>query len=120
MENSNNNAVANFVMEDVALNVSYKIGTNGTTNLAAVTRSGVVHVYKHTLNGKCGKPLKPKTTIQIASDNSENKSTIISPIPVINVAFKNDASLMLCHGFLSLLVFEDVVSSDDVCCKIFL
>lgn len=50
-DNTNNNAVANFIMEDIVQSVTHKIGENDSTNMAAVTRSGVVHVYRHTLNG---------------------------------------------------------------------
>lgn len=45
------NAVASFLMEDVCQNVSLTFGNNGATTMAAVTRSGVVHIYQHTLNG---------------------------------------------------------------------
>lgn len=45
------NAVACFLMEDVCQNISIVEGEDGSTNMAVVTRSGVVHIYKHTLNG---------------------------------------------------------------------
>jgi len=43
------NSVASFLMEDVAMSVSL-CGTD-VTNLVAVTRSGVLHLYRHQLNG---------------------------------------------------------------------
>lgn len=45
------NAVASFLMEDVCQNVSVISNNDGATNMATVTRSGVVHIYRHTLNG---------------------------------------------------------------------
>lgn len=45
------NAMASFLMDDVAQHVSIVIGSDYTTNMAALTRSGSVHVYRHTLNG---------------------------------------------------------------------
>lgn len=44
-------SVASFVMDDICQQVSVSVGTDGSTNMAVVTRSGVAHVYKHTLNG---------------------------------------------------------------------
>lgn len=38
-------------MDDFATSVTHKIVDDGSMNLAAVTKSGVVHVYRHTLNG---------------------------------------------------------------------
>lgn len=48
---STKNAVASFMMEDIVQNVSVNVASDGSTNLAATVRSGVVHVYRHTLNG---------------------------------------------------------------------
>lgn len=45
------NGVASLLMEDAAVSVTLVEGSENVTNLAAVTRSGVVHVYQHTLNG---------------------------------------------------------------------
>lgn len=45
------NAVANLLMEDIAQNLSIHVSQDGCTNVAAVVRSGVVHIYQHTLNG---------------------------------------------------------------------
>lgn len=45
------NAVASLLMEDIALSVTLVEGSDNITSLAAITRSGVVHVYQHTLNG---------------------------------------------------------------------
>lgn len=45
------NAVASLLMEDVAVSISILDGTENTTSVAVVTRSGVAHVYQLTLNG---------------------------------------------------------------------
>jgi len=41
--------VASFVMEDVAVCVS--LCNTDTTSMVAVTRSGILHLYRHQLNG---------------------------------------------------------------------
>lgn len=38
-------------MEDITHNVSVNVASDGSTNMAATVRSGVVHIYKQTLNG---------------------------------------------------------------------
>jgi hypothetical protein len=43
------NSVASFMMEDVAVCVS--LCSTDTTGMVAVTRSGVLHLYRHQLNG---------------------------------------------------------------------
>jgi hypothetical protein len=43
------NSVASFVMEDVAVCVS--LCSTDTASMVAVTRSGVLHLYRHQLNG---------------------------------------------------------------------
>lgn len=45
------NAVANFTTEDVSCNVSVVVTSDGTANLSAITRSGVVHIFRHKPNG---------------------------------------------------------------------
>lgn len=45
------NAVASFLMEDIVNYLSIFIDHEGSTNMAATVRSGVVHVYQHRLNG---------------------------------------------------------------------
>jgi hypothetical protein len=43
------NSVASFLMEDVAACVS--LCSTDVTNMVAVTRSGVLHLFRHQLNG---------------------------------------------------------------------
>lgn len=45
------NAVTSFLMEDIVHNVALTAQSDGTTSVAASVRSGVVHIYEHTLNG---------------------------------------------------------------------
>nr|XP_023026900.1 WD repeat-containing protein 43 [Leptinotarsa decemlineata] len=101
------NAVASFLMEDIVQNVSIHVGADGSTNLAATVRSGVVHIFQHTLNGKCGKPLKPKTTIQVVSDAGHSKNTV-TPIRIFGAIYRDDDSLCIGHGTEIVLTFENV------------
>lgn len=38
-------------MEDIALSVCILGASSNVANITAVTRSGVAHIYQHTLNG---------------------------------------------------------------------
>ncbi|KAI4471388.1 wd repeat-containing protein 43 [Holotrichia oblita] len=102
--NPEKNAIASFLMDDIAQSVSVVVGSDSTTNMAALTRGGLVHIYQHMLNGKRNKPLKPKTTIQIASDTGQN----VFPIPIMGAQFQKDLSLLICHGSSILLTFENI------------
>ncbi|KRT82733.1 hypothetical protein AMK59_3512, partial [Oryctes borbonicus] len=103
-DNSEKNAIASFLMDDVAQNISIINGSDSPTNMAALTRNGLVHIYQHILNGKCNKPLKPKTTIQIASDTGQN----VVPVPIVGAQFQKDLSLLICHGSQMFLTFENI------------
>ncbi|XP_056022071.1 WD repeat-containing protein 43-like [Ostrea edulis] len=84
--------------------------------LAAVTKSGQVNVFVHTMNGKVKKPLKPKVTIQIAS--SGGNDSIPKPIQILASQLCEDQRLLLVYGNYLKPVFEKLVldmSSSDVC-----
>ncbi|KAF2897424.1 hypothetical protein ILUMI_08750 [Ignelater luminosus] len=104
------NAVASFLMEDVPSNISV-VTEGGVSNLIAITRSGVAHFYQHTLNGKCNKPIKPKTTLQIASDVGHSNAVVV-PIPIVSVFLHQDLSLTIGHGSEIVLSFENVVLNE--------
>lgn len=57
---------------------------------------------------KCTKPIKPKVTLQVASDTGQTKD-VVTPIPIIAALFHNDTSIMLAHGHNLILTFENVV-----------
>lgn len=109
---TNKNAVASFLMEDVAVNVALATDSDDSTNMAAVTRSGHVHIFKHTLNGRCTKPLKAKTTIQVASDSGK-KQSLVSPIAIISCMYQDDLSLLIGHGNSLFLTFENITVNEN-------
>ncbi|CAG9816276.1 unnamed protein product [Phaedon cochleariae] len=104
------NAIASFLMEDIVQNISVNIASDGSTNIAATVRSGVVHVYKHTLNGKCGKPLKPKTTVQVVTDTGQTND-VVSPIRIMGAIYRDEETLCIGHGTDILLTFENLLIS---------
>lgn len=101
------NAVASFQAEDVINQLNVLVDSEGATEVAAVTRSGVCHVYIHTLNGKGNKPLKPKTTLRVVSDSSDKGSII--PIPIVGAYANDDGTIAIAHGNALHLLFENVV-----------
>ena len=57
---------------------------------------------------KCDKPLKPKITVQIASDTGQAKETVQS-IPIMG-AHPQGEDILICHGTPVFLSFETIVS----------
>ncbi|KAK4873052.1 hypothetical protein RN001_015081 [Aquatica leii] len=103
------NAIANFSMEDVPIYIS-TVTIDGVSTIAAVTHSGKAHIYQHTLNGKCSKPLKSKTILQVAQ---QNQSNTVALIPIVAAYVNDDKSLLIAHGNDVTLVFENVVVDDS-------
>ncbi|KAF5296378.1 hypothetical protein FQA39_LY12497 [Lamprigera yunnana] len=103
------NAIANFLMEDVPVCVS-TLTIDGTSSIVAVTQTGKAHFYQHSLNGKCVKPLKSKTTLQIAMQQEQNSS--VGLIPIIAAHIHNDLRILLAHGNEVLMSFENVTINE--------
>ncbi|XP_044257003.1 WD repeat-containing protein 43, partial [Tribolium madens] len=103
------NAVASFLMEDIVNNLSVFVDHEGASHMAATARSGVVHVYQHTLNGKrSNKPIKPKTTIQIVSDSGTKD---VNPIHITASAYRSADTLCICYGSSIVQTFEEITIS---------
>lgn len=112
------NSVASFLMEDVGTCVS--LCSTDVTSVVAVTRSGVLHLYRHQLNGKCSKPLKPKVTVQVASDTGQSQSKdAVQPIPIFG-AKKQGSNILIAYGSPVFLSFETVCprGPDKVLCLV--
>ena len=59
---------------------------------------------------KCPKPLKPKVTVQIASDTGQSQSKdAVQPIPIFG-AKKRGSSILIAYGSPVFLSFETIVS----------
>lgn len=116
-------AISSFQMEDIASMVTCNIDqTDETLVVSACTRSGVVHLYKRSLEElKTVKPLKPKVTIQLATDSG----TVIEPIVVVGASleFSEDAKeVLIAYGDKYFLMFEkrtiDFSQKIDVCVRL--
>lgn len=86
---NNKNAPISFIMEDIAYAVTHRVDSKGVLKIAAVTRSGVLHLYSEeiALERNSSKSIRPKSTIEIVND----KSQLVEPIPVI-------AAMLLSHA----------------------
>ena len=59
---------------------------------------------------KCSKPLKPKVTVQIASDTGQSQSKdAVQPIPILG-AKKQGSDILIAYGNPIFLSFETIVS----------
>ncbi|ELT88135.1 hypothetical protein CAPTEDRAFT_102327 [Capitella teleta] len=63
--------------------------------MSVVTRSGQLLVFEYTLNGRAKKPLTPKISIQVATEDA-----VPAPIPILAAAVLSDGSqaIMIAHG----------------------
>lgn len=101
------NAVCSFLMEDIASLITCNINkSEETLVISACTRSGVVHFYKQSLEDlKSVKPVKPKVTIQVASDGG----AMIEPITVLAASLRfseNAKEVLIAYGDKYFLMFE--------------
>lgn len=108
------NAVATFLMADVAFFLNCKVVDGSSVQIAAVTRSGVVHVFvaKNIGAHRNEKPIKPKATIEVASDTDQN----VRPVPIVAALLdynSDEQSLLLGYGDRLFLRFELIVSGDS-------
>lgn len=58
---------------------------------------------------KSGKPVKPKTTLQVVSDTGQNKA-MVTPIRIYGSIYRDDNTLCIGHGTEITLTFENIVS----------
>ncbi|CAG5059940.1 unnamed protein product [Parnassius apollo] len=93
----------NFVLEDAPkildLNVEMENGTK--LQLAAATRSGVVHFYGHMLNGASTKPIKPSVTVYVTTADA-------TPLPLQCCKLATTGDLLLGYTNGAALHFERV------------
>ncbi|KAL5286831.1 WDR43 family protein [Megaselia abdita] len=107
VKSKSSDAICSFLMEDIASMITCNVNQSGETLVvSACTRSGVVHLYNHSLEDlKSLKPLKPKVTIQVASDGG----SVIEPITVVAASMKfseNAKEVLFAYGDRFFLMFE--------------
>ncbi|XP_014608429.1 PREDICTED: WD repeat-containing protein 43-like [Polistes canadensis] len=98
-------SVATLSMQDEALSVSAHVNEESQVMVVANTRSGQAHVFKYELNER-SKPLKPKLTIAVTSD--ENRKETVQQIPIIMAKFIENEKLLLAYGSYLNLIFEKI------------
>lgn len=80
---ANRKTPVSYLMEDIAHCISAHVEKDGDLRIGAVTRSGVLHIYTGSNLSKLGeapsKTIRPKVTIEIATDSAQ----IVEPIPII-------------------------------------
>lgn len=106
----NTNNAGSFLMEDIAFDVSYKLESDGSLKLGAVTRSGVLHIYliDNILKAQATtKPSRPKVTIEIASHATQ----IVTPISILTAALDfgiNSKNIQIGYGDRLNMQFESI------------
>lgn len=104
------NTPVSYLMEDIAHCISAIIDTDGDLKIAAATRSGALHVYLSnnlTKDEIPSKTIRPKVTIEIASDSAQ----MVEPIPIIGASIDfgvKSKSIHFGYGDRQYLRFEQV------------
>lgn len=99
-----------YLMEDIAFDVSYKIEESGEFKIAAVTRSGVLHLYEVDGLAKgsdetASKPSKPTVTLEVANDSAQT----VEPIPICTASMQlTRAHVKIGYGDRQVLRFEQI------------
>ncbi|XP_077990274.1 WD repeat-containing protein 43-like [Glandiceps talaboti] len=101
-------AAFSLIEEPVNYDVSRPSDSDQTTFIAVVTRSGQVQIFDPVLNGKTKKPIKPRCSIQVATQG--NKEITPKPIPILCAQFcsKSPGNILIAYGTLLKPVFEEV------------
>ncbi|KPJ02027.1 WD repeat-containing protein 43 [Papilio xuthus] len=92
----------NFVLEDAPKIIDVNVETDeggSKLQLAAATRSGVVHYYEHMLNGASTKPIKPSVTVQVTTGDA-------TPLPLQCCCLTNTGDLLLGYTNTTIWTFE--------------
>ncbi|CAH2987314.1 unnamed protein product [Chilo suppressalis] len=90
-----------FVLEDAPRFIDVRLrqeNDGNVLNLAAATRSGVVHFYTHMLSGTSTKPVKPSVTVQVSSAEAV-------PLP-LQCCRLHDSSILLGYSMGPGMLFE--------------
>lgn len=103
-------------MEDIAYSVATRIDDD-KLEIAAVTRSGVLHFFAVESLGKSieqasNKPMKPTLTIEIANDSPQ----LVEPIPICTVSMeigRAQNKLLIGYGDRQVLRFEMIEPNFD-------
>ncbi|KAG1663724.1 WD repeat-containing protein 43 [Nymphon striatum] len=78
--------------------------------VAVVTKSGILKIFTHQLNGMCKKPLKSTYSILIASEVEQNSHSV--PIPILNAKIISSEEVLIVHGNFLQPTFERIKLAD--------
>ncbi|XP_045540700.1 WD repeat-containing protein 43 [Papilio machaon] len=95
----------NFVLEDAPkiIDVNVESEEGGVKlQLAAATRSGVVHYYGHMLNGASTKPIKPSVTVQVTTADA-------TPLPLQCCCLTNTGDILIGYTNATIWTFERLI-----------
>ncbi|XP_033097150.1 WD repeat-containing protein 43-like [Anneissia japonica] len=115
----NKSSIVQFTLPDepTQLTISNKLDSEPHIFVSVVTKSGQVHIFDPVLNGRSKKPLSHRSTVQVATQGSQNEMP--KPIPIMCSRFYNDSDqrMLVVHGSFMKPVFENIVFSaeTDVC-----
>ncbi|KAK7580325.1 hypothetical protein V9T40_000954 [Parthenolecanium corni] len=105
-DDEDRSALAVFALDDALVSISVLSSSSSGLSVLASSRTGVLHLYTCTINGKKHrKPAKPKLTIQIAAESEDSKAKV-EQIPIVGSAFCDENSAHIAYGGELILSFE--------------
>ncbi|CAG2109173.1 unnamed protein product [Medioppia subpectinata] len=105
-----NNSLASFSLDDEPISVDISpIKTTNPILITVVTRSGLLYIFEHILNGHRKTPINPKVTIRITTSNdSPTKNSMSKQLNILSAQVCNDREILLIYGSLLTPIFERI------------
>ncbi|GAB1601276.1 WD repeat-containing protein 43-like [Argonauta hians] len=101
------NAIASFSLPDEPQTLALSNLKDQAMCLSVVTKSGLLLIFEHVLNGKMKKPIRPKVTVKVVGPTGK-----ALPILVSYPTQDKDGTIILTHSSFIKPVFERVASKN--------
>nr|CAD7404842.1 unnamed protein product [Timema cristinae] len=104
IKNQEKHCVAQLISNDPCVDLS--VMGDELTNIGVVTRTGALQIFRHHLNGKRTRPLKPDLTLQMATSGGKDSSS--EPLPIVGTHLCEPTTAIVAYGQSGLFRFERI------------
>nr|CAD7432770.1 unnamed protein product [Timema monikensis] len=109
IKNQEKHCVAQLISNDPCVDLS--VMGDELTNIGVVTRTGALQIFRHHLNGKRTRPLKPDLTLQMATSGGKDSSS--EPLPIVGTHLCEPTTAIVAYGQSGLFRFERISTSSS-------
>nr|CAD7413820.1 unnamed protein product [Timema poppensis] len=106
IKNQEKHCVAQLISSDPCVNLS--VTGDELTNIGVVTRTGALQIFRHHLNGKRTRPLKPDLTLKMATCGEKGSGS--EPLPIVGTHLCEPTTAIVAYGQSGRFRFERIVS----------